>query len=311
MNALEPKVKNISTEILIVGGGPAGYTAGLYAARAGRRTVILQGRGTSRLSVGYAIENYPGFISIDSNELLDKFRKQAEHFGAEVVTEDATSFSLSSDPKYVVTRESFLEAKAVVLATGKPVLKEKMIPGEDRLLGAGVSYCATCDGPLYRGLAVAAFGSSDQAAEDTLALHQQGCQVRWIPGEPRRGQVPAGLLAEIEAKKIPVYWQTKVREIVGEKAVEKLVLEKEGREEELKIAAFFIFRESLTSPLFIKTGLKLDHRQCLAVDRFQKTSLEGVFAAGDITCGGMQVVTAAGEGAVAAMQAIIYLRKKA
>jgi len=123
--------------------------------------------------------------------------------------------------------------------------------------------------------------------------------------------LPAGLLELIEKKKVLVYWKTAVKEIVGQKGVERLVLDKEGMEEELKISAMFIFRESLTSPLFAKAGLKLDHKQCLAVDRFQRTNLEGVFAAGDITCGGMQVVTAAGEGAVAAMQAIIYLRQKA
>jgi len=304
-------MKNYSTEILIVGGGPAGYTAALYAARAGRRTLILQGRGASRLGIGYAIENYPGFDSISSQELLGRFREQAQRFGAEAVSEDAIDFNLSSDPKYVVTRESLFEAKAVILATGKPVAKEKMIPGEERLLGTGVSYCATCDGPLYRGLPVAAFGLSEEAAEDILALHQLGCQVHWIPGGSKEGRLPAGLLEEIEKKKVLVYWKTAVKEIVGQKGVERVILDRDGKEEELYISALFIFRESLTSPLFAKAGLKLDHKQCLAVDRFQRTNLEGVFAAGDITCGGMQVVTAAGEGAVAAMQAIIYLRQKA
>lgn len=304
-------MKNYSTEILIVGGGPAGYTAALYAARAGRRTLILQGRGASRLGIGYAIENYPGFDSISSQELLGRFREQAQRFGAEAVSEDAIDFNLSSDPKYVVTRESLFEAKAVILATGKPVAKEKMIPGEERLLGTGVSYCATCDGPLYRGLPVAAFGLSEEAAEDILALHQLGCQVHWIPGGSKEGRLPAGLLEEIEKKKVLVYWKTAVKEIVGQKGVERVILDRDGKEEELNISALFIFRESLTSPLFAKAGLKLDHKQCLAVDRFQRTNLEGVFAAGDITCGGMQVVTAAGEGAVAAMQAIIYLRQKA
>ena len=304
-------MKNYSTEILIVGGGPAGYTAALYAARAGRRTLILQGRGASRLGIGYAIENYPGFDSISSQELLGRFREQAQRFGAEAVSEDAIDFNLSSDPKCVVTRESLFEAKAVILATGKPVAKEKMIPGEERLLGTGVSYCATCDGPLYRGLPVAAFGLSEEAAEDILALHQLGCQVHWIPGGSKEGRLPAGLLEEIEKEKVLVYWKTAVKEIVGQKGVERVILDRDGKEEELYISALFIFRESLTSPLFAKAGLKLDHKQCLAVDRFQRTNLEGVFAAGDITCGGMQVVTAAGEGAVAAMQAIIYLRQKA
>ncbi|MGB7296922.1 MAG: FAD-dependent oxidoreductase [Candidatus Aminicenantales bacterium] len=105
------------------------------------------------------------------------------------------------------------------------------------------------------------------------------------------------------------FWKAEAKEIGGEKSVERIRIATEGGEEDIPVMGCFIFRESLASPLFAKAGLKLDHRQCLAVDRFQRTNLEGVFAAGDINCGGMQVVTAAGEGAAAAMQAIVYLRK--
>jgi thioredoxin reductase (NADPH) len=301
---------NRNTEILIVGGGPAGYTAGIYAARAGRKTAILEGRGRSRLAVGYALENYPGFISIDSAELLRNFRTQAEHFGAELIPEEAIDFNLSGSSKYVVSREHLYEAKAVVLATGKPVPRERLIRGEEKFLGQGVSYCATCDGPLYKGLTVAALGASEEAVEEVLALHGMGCHVHWIPGESRDKKAAPEKAREIEDKGIPILWTARIIEVRGGQGVEKLALEREGREEVLPVAALFIFRESLTSPLFQKAGLSLDHRQCLAVDRFQRTNLEGVFAAGDITCGGMQVVTAAAEGAVAAMQAVIYIRRQ-
>lgn len=298
-----------TTEILIIGGGPAGYAAGIYAARAGRKTTILEGRGRSRLSIGYALENYPGFISVDSAELLRNFRSQAEHFGAELWPDEAIDFNLSGPTKYVVSRECLYEAKAVILSTGKPVPRERLIPGEERFLGQGVSYCATCDGPLYRGLTVAALGSSGEAAEEVLALAGMGCRVHWIPGESLDKRVLPEKIREIENKGISVHRTARVIEVRGGRSVEKIALEKEGREEELPVAALFIFRESLTSPLFEKAGLSLDHRQCLAVDRFQRTNIEGVFAAGDITCGGMQVVTAAGEGAVAAMQAIMHVRR--
>jgi thioredoxin reductase (NADPH) len=309
MASADLKVTNRRSEILIVGGGPAGYAAAVYASRAGRKTIILEGRGTSRLSIGYEIENYPGFRSINSRELLEKFRDQARDFGAEIITEDAIDFNFSSDVKYVVTRESLVEAKVVILATGKPVRKEKMIPGEERMLGMGVSYCATCDGPLYRGLAVAVIGRSEEALEDVLALHEIGCRVHWIPGAAKEALGLPELVEEIVRKDISVHWQAAVREISGDKGVEKVRIAVEQREEDLPVSGCFIFRESLTSPLFLKAGLKLDHRQCLAVDRFQRTNIDGVFAAGDIACGGMQVVTAAGEGAVAAMQAVVYLRK--
>lgn len=309
INASPPPT--ISTEILVVGGGPAGYAAALYAARAGRKTIILEGRGTARLGLGYAIENYPGFPSIAGAELLQKFRAHAAQFGAEPVAEDALDFNLSTEPKSVATRSGLYEAKAVILATGKPVPRERLIPGEERLLGLGVSYCATCDGPLYRGQAVFAVGAAAEAADEVLALDGMGCRVQWIPGKLEPAAVSGPILEDLRRKQIPVHWKVGVKEIGGEKGVERILLDTEGREETLEAAAVFIFRESVTSPLFVKAGLKLNHRQCLAVDRFQRTNLEGVYAAGDITCGGMQVVTAAGEGAVAALQALIYLRKKA
>ena len=309
MASVESNAKTLRTEILIVGGGPAGYSAGIYASRAGRKTIVLEGRGASRLSIGYDIENYPGFRSINSRDLLQKFKDHARDFGAEIVSEDAIDFNFSSGIKYVVTRESLLEAKAVILAAGKPVRKEKMIPGEERLLGMGVSYCATCDGPLYRGQSVAVIGRTEEAVEDVLALHQIGSKVHWIPGGELDPGAPAELGAEVRRKEISVYWKAEAKEIGGDKGVEKIRIASEGREEDIFVSGCFIFRESLTSPLFAKAGLKLDHGQCLAVDRFQRTNIEGVFAAGDISCGGMQVVTAAGEGAMAAMQAIVYLRK--
>ncbi len=310
MEKSETKIKSKSTDILVIGAGPAGMTAGLYAARAGKKTTILEGRAASRLAIGYTIENYPGFISIDSQELLEKFRKHAQHFGAEFISSDVINFNLTSEPKYVTTRDLFIEAKAVILATGKPLSRAKIIPGEERLLGAGVSYCATCDGPLYRSHKVVAIGNSDEAAEDVLALQQIGCEVQWIPGDLKDINVSEGLLEEITEKNIPIYRKTIVKEIVGKQRVERVVIQSEEREEELEITGVFIFREIPTVPLFSKAGIKLDHGQCVAVDRYQKTNLAGVFAAGDVTCGGMQIVSAAGEGCVAALQAIKYIRKK-
>jgi thioredoxin reductase (NADPH) len=309
MPSVESNTKNLRADIVIVGGGPAGCSAGIYAARAGRKTIILEGRAASRLSIGYDIENYPGFPSINSRELLQKFKDQAKGFGAEIVSEDVIDFNFGTETKYVVTRQTLIEAKAVILAAGKPVGKEKMIPGEERLLGMGVSYCATCDGPLYRGQPVAVVGHTAEAVEDVLALHQQGSRVHWIPGGEMSPDVPAELTEEVRKKDITVHWKAEAKEIVGEKGVEKVRIVAEGREEDIPVRGCFIFRKSLTSPMFAKAGLKLDHGQCLAVDRFQRTNIEGVFAAGDISCGGMQVVTAAGEGATAAMQAIAYLRK--
>ncbi len=305
-----PSIKNISADIIIIGGGPAGLAAGLYASRAGKKTIVLEGRAASRLSIGYKIENYPGFISIDSQELLGKFRGHAEHFGAQIITGDAVDYNLTTDPKYVTTRDTLIEAKAVILATGRSLPRSKIIPGEERLLGMGVSYCATCDGPLYRGSEVAAMGNSDEAAEDILHLEQMGCKVYWVSGDKEGWKVKTSLLEKIKAKKISFHQKTEIKEIVGEQRVEKIIIEKENQQEELAIAGLFIFRDIPSAPLFSKAGIEIDHKQCVKVDRFQRTNLEGVFAAGDVTCGGLQVVTAAGEGCVAAIQAVNYLRKK-
>lgn len=310
METDESKIKRGSADILIIGAGPAGLTAGLYAARAGKKTIILEGRAASRLSIGYSLENYPGFISIDSRELLEKFREHAQHFGAEIISSDVIDFNLTSEPKYVTTRDLFIEAKTVILATGKPLSKAKMIPGEERLLGAGVSYCATCDGPLYRSHKVIGIGNSDKAAEDILNLHQTGCEAHWILGDLKEINVSEDLMEEIKAKNIPIYLKTVVKEIVGKQKVERVVIQKDGKEKKIEVSGIFIFRDIPTVPLFSKAGIKLDHGQCVSVDRFQKTNLKGVFAAGDVTCGGMQIVSAAGEGCVAAMQAIKYIRKK-
>jgi thioredoxin reductase (NADPH) len=301
-------IHTIKTDLLIVGAGPAGLTAGIYGGRAGKKTVILEGRSASRLSLDYEIENYPGFPSIGSRELLEKFRSHALHFGAEIVSGDALAFGLDSDPKFVTTKDAFIEAGAVVIATGKPFSRDRMIPGEDRLTGAGVSYCATCDGPLYRGAPVAALGFSEEAIEEVRALRQMGCLVHWIPGA--KGEEAARKVSgEFERKGIPILFGTELADITGEKKVESIILRKEDSRETLPVAGVFIFREIPTAPLFAKAGIVLDHRQCVAVDRFQKTNLPGVFAAGDVTCGGLQIASAVGEGCVAAMQALAFLRK--
>lgn len=287
------EIKTRSTEILIIGGGAAGLTAALYSARAGRDTIVLEGRASSRLKIGYIVENYPGFISIESRELLGKFREHAQHAGAEIVDAEAIVFSLVSEPKYVTTRDTLFEAKAVIIASGKPISKGRMIPGEERLIGMGVSYCPTCDGPLFRGRTVVAVGNSDEAAEDVLALKQMECNVHWILGDGKEADVAPGFLSKIEKLGIPVYYKSRLKEIKGLGRVESVVFERENIQQDLEVAGVFIFREVPSAAQLSKAGIQLDHRQCVDIDRFQRTNLEGVFAAGDVTCGGMQIVSAA------------------
>jgi len=303
-------METLKAEILVVGAGPAGLTAAIYASRAGRATVVVEaGRAPSRLSIGYELENYPGFLSIDSAALLAKFREQAERLGARFVYADVIAFSLRTSPKYVSTSDALIEAEAVVLAMGKPFAKERQIPGEERSLGYGVSYCAVCDGPLYKGREVVAYGSSEEAAEDVLALHQMGVNVHWVTGRMKDAAAFEAAITRVEKLGIPVYSPAEIKEIGGERSVERVVFKTESGEHSLPVQAVFIFREIPTGPILAKAGLEFDHKQCLTVDRRQRTNLEGVYAAGDITCGGLQVVSSAGEGCVAALQALAYLRR--
>lgn len=301
-------IKNLKADILIIGAGPAGLTAAIYAARAGKKTLVLEGRSPSRLALGYEIENYPGFISINSRELLDRFRQQAQHHGAEIIKEEAIALALEGQIKYVTTKDSFIEARTVIIATGKPFTRERMIPGEEKFTGLGVSYCATCDGPLYRGREVLAYGLSEETAEEILELDQMGCKVRLVTGKKIKPEYSSDL-EKLKQKGIPVYENYELKEIAGQKRVEKVIIEKDGQIEEIQVSAVFIFREIPSTALFTKAGLSLDQKQCLVVDRNQKTNIDGVFAAGDVTCGSMQIASAVGEGCVAAMQALAYLRK--
>ncbi len=301
-------IKSLKTDVLIIGAGPAGLTAGLYVARAGKKALILEGRGGSRLAIPYTIENFPGFPSIDSRELLEHFRRHAVSFGAEIVAGDAIAFALDGNPKYVTTKEAVIEAGAVVLATGRPMPKERLIAGEDRLIGQGVSYCATCDGPLFRGAMVAAVGHSEEAFEDVRALEAMGCKVLWVPGKPG-GAADSPEARALEGHGVTITREGRIKEIHGEAKVESVIVETTSGQEDIAVSAVFIFREIPAGPLFERAGIALDHKQCVAVDRFQRTNIPGVFAAGDITCAGLQVVSAAGEGCVAGMQALVYLRK--
>ncbi len=301
-------LKSFKTDVLIVGAGPAGLTAAIYVARAGKKAVVLEGRAASRMAIPYTIENYPGFPSVDSRELLGLFRKQAVSFGAEVVPGEAIAFGLEGDTKYVTTKEAVIEAAAVILATGRPVPKERLIAGEERLIGQGVSYCATCDGPLFRGATVAAVGHGEEALEDVQALQAMGITVLWVPGR-QGGAADSPAARALEDRGVIIRREGKIKEIRGDARVESVVVESAAVLDVFTVAAVFIFREIPAGPLFERAGVAIDHKQCVAVDRFQRTNIPGVFAAGDITCGGLQVVSAAGEGCVAAMQALVHIRK--
>lgn len=302
---MESKVDTTQTDVLVLGAGPAGLTAALYSSRAGRDTWILEGSTPSRLSAGYQIENYPGIQSIDSRKLLKKMRDHAEKFGTQFLSGEVLEAQLKGSPKFMAIKDRMIQSKAVILAPGKHSSREKMIPGEEKLLGSGVSYCVTCDGPLFKGRKAAVVGGSKEAAEDAFTLHQLDCDVLWLIDQ--KSPYLEEHIEKAKKRQIPVYPSVRDLKIEGNHRVNKIVFNYRDEKKEISLDGVFLIKEIPAQSILKKSEVQMDKGGCVITDRKQKTNLEGVFAAGDITCGGMQVVTAAGEGAVAGMEVLKYL----
>lgn len=297
-------------DAIIIGSGPAGLTAAIYLGRAGQKSVILEkefpGGYTAKIS---DIENYPGYEAISGFDLTNVMVKQAEKFGATVVYPvEVVDMDLQGATKSVRTRDAVYESHVVIIAIG--VARKKLeVPGAKEFLGKGVSYCATCDGAFFKGRKVAVVGSDDEAAEEALHLADLAEKVTLVP---HKGvEILDVLMQRMKAKNnIEILPVTKVKEIVGDELVTGLKLSQDGSEKVLPLEGVFIAMGSTPiSQLIMKAGGQTDDRGCLITDKHQRMNLEGVFAAGDCTCGGMQIVTAAGEGAVAGMRAASQVRK--
>jgi thioredoxin reductase (NADPH) len=298
-------------DLIIIGAAPAGLTAGLYAARARLKIVLLE-----RLSPGGQIittdmvENYPGFPDgISGFELVDRMRHQAERFGLEILIQEVRQLILSREKKVVITDSSKYEAKALILACGATPSKIG-IKGEESLTGKGVSYCATCDGPFFRDQEVAVIGGGDTAVEEALFLTKFASKVHLIH---RRDELRATKLLRERAansEKINLIWDTIPTRIKGQTAVEGIDLKnvKTGGESYLPVEGVFIFIGYSPNNEIVKGQLELDEQGFVLTNADMETSVPGVFAAGDIRSKLLrQVATAVGEGATAAFAAERYI----
>jgi len=298
-----------SYDVVIMGGGPAGRTAGLYTSRHGLRTLILEGKQLGGKSWGsHRVENYPGFPEGSTGtELMDKFIAQTRRFGAEIKEETVVGLSVFGDQKMVQTRGGVYGARAVVIATG--IQKRQLsVLGEDEFKGRGVSYCVICDGPFFKDKDVAVMGSGREAVEDALKLAETASRVYAIPGSKGYNENIEELHELVENPKIQVVEGADLDSIGGDMVVTHVNLNKEppGR---LDVDGVFIILEQVaTTDLMKEAGVETDEGGCIIVDKHQKTSLDGVYAAGDCVCGGMQVVTAAGEGGRAGLSVLRYVR---
>jgi len=298
-------------DLVIIGAGPAGLTAGLYAARSRLKTILFE-----RLTLGGQIlttefvENYPGFPEgISGFELADRMKRQAEKFGLEIRTQEVAKLDFASKENIVVTEKQDLKSKAIILACGATPQKLG-IEGEVLLTGKGVSYCATCDGPFYRDQEVAVIGGGDMAVEEALFLTRFASKVHLIH---RRDKLRATKLLQervLASKQMEIVWDTIPVRIVGKNEVEGIELKniKTNEVSLLPVSGVFVFIGYNPNNALVKGLIKLDEQGFVLTENNMGTSVPGVFAAGDIRSKLLrQVSTAVGEGAMAAFAAEKYL----
>ena len=300
-------------DVIIIGSGPAGYTAAIYAARAKLNPLVFEGSVTAggALMQTTDVENFPGFPDgILGPDLMDGLRKQAERFGAELVADDAVAVDLTADPKVVKTESGTYLAKAVIIATGSKY-KELGVPGEKQLAGHGVSWCATCDGFFFRDQDIAVIGGGDSAIEEATFLTRFAKSVTLVH---RRDTLRASKIMQDRAfanPKIKFFWDSEVAEMVGEEKLTGLRLKnvRTGEEQVLPVTGVFVaIGHSPRSELF-DGQLATDPDGYLLVEEpSTRTAIDGVFACGDVVDRTYrQAITAAGTGCAAAIDAERWL----
>lgn len=292
-------------DIIIIGAGPGGLTAGLYAGRQGTKTLILDKgiTGGAGLMVP-SMENYPGFDLIAGMSLIAKMKSQTEKNAEIHEMENVEEIERVDNGFVLKTPKGDYFAKSLIFATGTSHRKLD-VPGEDSLAGLGVSYCATCDGLFFKDKDILMIGGGNSALQEGIFLDNIGCNVTIVH---RRDEFRAEkyLQNKLKEKDIPVIWDSVVEEIKGNKEVESVILsnKKDGSKQELKVQGIFIAIGDIpSSDLAKELGVDVDKYNQIITDKTQKTNIENVYAIGDVTGGVKQWVVACGEGAIAATYA--------
>ncbi|MBD3230536.1 MAG: thioredoxin reductase [Candidatus Lokiarchaeota archaeon] len=292
-------------DVVIVGAGPAGLTAGIYTERSNLDTLILHGKTLPKLILAHKIENYPGFLgSVIGKELFKIMKEQAESYGSIIRRDNVINLVLKGKAKAVLTGNKIYKAKAVIIATGSGPRRKTFI-NEDKFIGFGVSYCAKCDGPLFKDRKVIIIGDDDETAEEALDLNNMGVNVS-IYTNDKDLNMDSELAEKVKNKGIEINTESKIKEIYGKLGVKGVITEKG---EKIELDGVFINYTMPTSSLFKNTGLELEEDKRIKVNTLMETNIEGVFAAGDVIDCYNQVAIAVGTGAAAALSAIKYVRK--
>jgi len=301
-------------DLIIIGAGPAGLSAGIYAARSGLKTLIIEEKLAGGTTADAPIvENYPGFSQINGSELADKMTFHCRKTGVTIhELETVTALNLQGEEKMVLTNQAQYKAQALIIATGSHY-RELGVLGEKEFRGRGVSYCGVCDGPLFKGKTVMVVGGGNSAATTTLYL--SGLAAKVIVVHRREAfRCEETLTKDIQSKSnVEILWNAEVKEIKGEKVVEKVAIfdSKTQETKELPINAVFVqIGEAPNSQLARALGVQINEHGYVETDLFQRTNIQGVYAAGDITNHPVkQVGTAVGQGITAALEAYGFIKR--
>lgn len=304
-------MKNVDYELVIIGGGPAGLTAGLYAARAGLKVILLEKIVLGgQIFISDWIENYPGFPEgLSGPDLVQRFADQAKRFGLNIENNEAVSMDLAEPVKKIVLNDRTVTTHTIIIASGASP-KKLGVPGEDTFYGKGVSSCATCDGPFFRGRIVAAVGGGDTAVKESIYLTKFVKKIYLIH---RRDQLRAEAILQKRAfanEKIEIIWDSVLTSINGLTHVESINVQnvKSAEKQTLSVDGCFIWVGEIPNTKFLADSLKLDDNGFVVADINMETSVPGVFAVGDVRNTPLrQVATAVGDGAIAAFSAGHYI----
>ena len=300
-------------DVIIIGGGPAGLTAAQYSSRSGLKTVVLdKSSAAGALAYSHRIENYPGITeAVSGTELLNMFRKQALKFGAEYVETQVAGVNFENAVKEVYGSEDVYKGKTVIVATGS-MGRKAGIPGEEEFLGKGVSYCATCDAAFFKGLTVCVVGDSEEAAREAgvLAHHAKAVSIITPLTEPTFSVDDPSLPPD----RVSVITKTRIVSIHGADFVTSVKVKdtESGQEKEMPVDGVFIYLVGSRPVIdFLNSSLPLSDKSCVLTHRSMETSIPGVFAAGDVTCGEVrQVVVASAFGCIAALSAEKFIHNR-